>query len=175
LQFQSKRNFSQEEISVKRYGVNLCCYATIKIMGTRKKLTPSDDGKPRHFIKEWRNKRRMTLEQLANAVDLAVSSISQLERGQQGYSQATLEALAAALGCSPVDLISRPPDNDNAWRAKVTEAVHLAQEAGVDRQDVMDEFLEVMRRVRELEKAHPERIPEAIEAARRLLNQSDTD
>lgn len=142
-------------------------------MGTRTKLKPSDDGKPRHFIQQWRLRKGMTQEELASAVNMAVSTISQLENGKQGYSQATLEAVAAALDCTPADLISRPPANDNDWKRKVGEAINLAQEAGVDRQDVMDAFLDSMRLVRELEKSHPERVPEAIEAAKRLLTRSD--
>ncbi|WP_280950086.1 helix-turn-helix transcriptional regulator [Rhizobium sp. LC145] len=131
------------------------------------------DGQPRHFIKQWREKRRMTQEELANAVGMAVSGISILENGKSGYSQQTLEAIAAALGCTPADLISRPPANDNDWRAKAREAVQLAIEAGTDRQDVMDEFLKLMQLARDLEKSHPERVPEAIEAAQRLLSRTD--
>ena len=77
-------------------------------MGTRVK---SRLKKPRrrHFIREWRKFRGLNQEQLAERVGVAVSSISQLETGKQGYSQPTLEAIADALGCEPSDLLMRDP------------------------------------------------------------------
>ena len=66
--------------------------------------------KRRTFIREWRKKRHLTLEQLAERVEVTAGAISQLERGQIGYTQPMIEALAAALRCEPEDLISRPPD-----------------------------------------------------------------
>jgi len=141
-------------------------------MGTRKKLTPSDDGKPRHFIRQWRESKDMTIEELASAANLSVSSISQLERGKQGYSQSTLEQIALVFGCSPADLISHPPANDNDWRATINDAVSEAREAGVSRQAINDVFIDIMQRVRELEKSHPERLQEATEAAEQLTDQT---
>lgn len=78
-------------------------------MGTRVKSRIQSGQRRRHFIKEWRKFRGMTQEQLADQVGVAVSTISQLESGGQGYSQATLEGLAIVLDCEPSDLISRDP------------------------------------------------------------------
>lgn len=63
----------------------------------------------RYYFKEWRKHRGLTQQQLAERVDLSVSSISQLETGEQGFSEGTLEALAFALRCEPGDLLSRNP------------------------------------------------------------------
>lgn len=79
-------------------------------MGTRVKTRTGQARRP-HFIREWRKHREMTQAELADAIGVATSSISQLERGDQGYSQATLEALAEALGCSPADLLARNPQH----------------------------------------------------------------
>lgn len=58
----------------------------------------------------------MTQEALASRLDVAVSTISQLETGKQGYSQPMLEALADALECQPADLLMRDPTKrDSAW------------------------------------------------------------
>lgn len=89
-------------------------------MGTRVKsrlkAKPSDDRGPSHFIKQWRKFRKMTQEKLADEIGVAVSTISQLESGKQGYSQATLEALAEALQCDPADLLMRNPTQaDPLW------------------------------------------------------------
>src|SRR5262245_15645125 len=40
----------------------------------------------RHYIREWRKFRGLTLEQVAQRAGMSVGNISQLERGAQGYS-----------------------------------------------------------------------------------------
>jgi len=67
-------------------------------------------GPPRHFIREWRKHRLLTLERLAERVGVTHGALSQLERGETNYTQPMLEALADALTCTPGDLISRPPE-----------------------------------------------------------------
>lgn len=85
-------------------------------MGTRVTSRLKGHERRRHFIKEWRKHRGLTQEQLADRIGVATSSISQLERFQQGYSQATLEAIAYALQCEPADLLVRnPTDEDAIW------------------------------------------------------------
>lgn len=83
-------------------------------MGTRVKTRLKEDGKPRHFIRQWRKKRGLTLEQLAGRLDVATSSISQLETGKQGYSQPMLEAIADALQTEPASLLMRDPTHEDA-------------------------------------------------------------
>lgn len=68
----------------------------------------------RHFIREWRKHRGLSMEELAERVELTHGAISQLERGIVNYTQPTLEALAEALGCEPADLIMRNPLDDEA-------------------------------------------------------------
>ena len=70
--------------------------------------------RPRHFIREWRQFRGLTLEQLAERIDVTHGALSQLERGIINYTQPTLEALAFALQCEPADLIMRDPRSE-AW------------------------------------------------------------
>ena len=83
-------------------------------MGTRVKSRLKQPERRRHFIKEWRKHRGLTQEQLAERIGVAVSTISQLETGKQGYSQPTLEAIADALNCGPADLLMRrPPSKDD--------------------------------------------------------------
>lgn len=84
-------------------------------MGTRVKTNFKPSG-PRHFIRQWRKHRGLTQETLANRLQVAVSTISQLETGKQGYSQPMLEALARELLCEPADLLMRDPtDNSAPW------------------------------------------------------------
>jgi transcriptional regulator with XRE-family HTH domain len=64
----------------------------------------------RTFIREWRKHRKLTQEELAEEVHLSQEQVSRIEKGEQPYTQETLEAFAAALKCSPADLIMRGPD-----------------------------------------------------------------
>ena len=84
-------------------------------MAKTSKVTPRFKAQRRRlFLKEWREYRGMTQEQLAEAVGMSVSNISQLERGIQGYSQDGLEALAEALKCEPGHLHMVDPSKDDA-------------------------------------------------------------
>ena len=116
----------------------------------------SPEGKPRHYIKEWRKHRRMTQEQLASAIGSAVSSVSQLESGKQGYSQATLEALSEVLQCSPADLLSVNPTEGRPEEPS---------------REAVTSLLSLLDNVRSLADAHPERLALALQALERLTDQ----
>jgi transcriptional regulator with XRE-family HTH domain len=63
----------------------------------------------RTFIREWRQYRALTLEQLASRLEMTASHLSMLERGQRGYTQETLERLAEALQTTASSLLMRSP------------------------------------------------------------------
>lgn len=69
----------------------------------------------RIFLKEWRNYRGLTQEQLAERVGWSVSNVSQLEQGRQGYSQEGLELLAGALNCDPGQILNVDPTSGDIW------------------------------------------------------------
>lgn len=72
----------------------------------------------RTYIREWRQHRGLSLRQLAARLEyepggdpaLSHVSIGRIERGEQPYSQGTLEMLASALGVEPADLLSVHPE-----------------------------------------------------------------
>lgn len=74
----------------------------------------------RTYIKEWREKRGLSLRRLAERLeetpggDLLIShaSIGRIEKGQQPYSQPILEAIATALGVPAWMLLEVNPDKD---------------------------------------------------------------
>lgn len=66
------------------------------------------------FIREWRKHRGLTLEQVAGRLDMTPGHISMLERGQRGYTQETLEALASALQTDVASLLMRNPSDPEA-------------------------------------------------------------
>lgn len=74
----------------------------------------------RTYIREWRNKRGLSLRQLADRLEdspggellISHTSIARIEKGLQPYSQPILEALAAALGVSASMLLEVNPEKD---------------------------------------------------------------
>jgi transcriptional regulator with XRE-family HTH domain len=70
------------------------------------------------YIREWRKHRGLTLEELAGHVGMTASHFSMLERGQRGYTQETLEAIANVLKTSASALLGRNPlDDADDWSA----------------------------------------------------------
>lgn len=70
----------------------------------------------RTFIRQWRQYRDLTLERLADRVDMTAGNLSQLERGNQGYTQEALEKLAHALQTDVASLLMRDPtDTEALW------------------------------------------------------------
>ncbi|MFD2175645.1 helix-turn-helix domain-containing protein [Rhodobacter lacus] len=57
-------------------------------------------------MKKLRNDRALTLEQLADITGLSKGFLSQIETGKRQASQATLQLIADALGCSMSALIA---------------------------------------------------------------------
>lgn len=72
--------------------------------------------KSRHYIREWRKFRGLTLEQLAERIGMTHQNLGKIERMKVPYNQALLEALAEELRCAPADLIMRDPSQpDGLW------------------------------------------------------------
>ena len=59
-------------------------------------------------VKDLRISRGLTVEQLASLAGLSKSYLSEIENGKKQINGRRLEALAAALRVSPVDLIADP-------------------------------------------------------------------
>lgn len=61
------------------------------------------------YLYEWRRSRAKSLDDMTVSTGLSPSQLSRVENGLQGYTQQILEGYSKALGCSPADLIDRPP------------------------------------------------------------------
>jgi transcriptional regulator with XRE-family HTH domain len=69
-----------------------------------------------NHLRAWRELRRMTQSQLAEAAGTSPSVISQLESGERGLSSKWLRALAPLLGTTPGFLLDHDPnDLDTAY------------------------------------------------------------
>jgi len=83
---------------------------------TEKRVSPRFKRRRPVFFREWRRHRGLSQEQLAARVGRAISWVSQVERGSIAYTEETLDLLAEALNCTPVDLIVRNPlDAEAPW------------------------------------------------------------
>jgi transcriptional regulator with XRE-family HTH domain len=80
-----------------------------------------DDGAQvsrKTYFRHWRQHRQMTLEIAAALAGMTAGNLSALERGAQGYTQRTLEALATAYDTDPASLLSvdpTEPEADATW------------------------------------------------------------
>ena len=84
-----------------------------------KRVTPNFRRRQQYrttFIRQWREARGLTLEQLAERIGTTHASLSRIERGKQPYTQPMLEAIADALGTDAASLIMRDPlDAEGIW------------------------------------------------------------
>jgi len=74
----------------------------------------------KHFIREWRKHRDLTLEQLAERIGMSHQNLGKIERGLVPYNQVLLEALAEELRCAPADLIIRGPEDPESLQSVVS-------------------------------------------------------
>lgn len=70
-----------------------------------------DDYRPRHYLREWREFRRLTGEQLADKIGTDKTVISLLENGKRRLSDKWLLKLAPALNTSPGFILDHDPNN----------------------------------------------------------------
>lgn len=65
--------------------------------------------RPPIYLREWREHRLLTQQQLADRLETTAATISRIESGKRDYTGAFLLAAAYVLNCNPGDLITRPP------------------------------------------------------------------
>lgn len=83
-----------------------------KRLGRPQKATPYH----RTFMRQWREHRDKTLEDVADKIGITHATLSRIERGLHPYSQATLEKVAKELSTDVPSLLTRDPaDPENIW------------------------------------------------------------
>jgi transcriptional regulator with XRE-family HTH domain len=74
-------------------------------------------GAKRLFLKEWRKFKKLTLEKVADRLDVAAATVSRYESGKIKLSVEQLIQFADAIGCEPDDFFHDPGGRDyQAWR-----------------------------------------------------------
>jgi transcriptional regulator with XRE-family HTH domain len=86
------------------------CGALLTFSQSRNVSDSIKNGRPGHFIREWRRASGLSQEALAELAGVTHGLISQIERGLTAYTQPTLERLAGAFRCRPGDLLNGPPE-----------------------------------------------------------------
>lgn len=66
------------------------------------------------YIRQWREYRDLTQDQLGERLDTSGSMISRIENGDTPYTQDTLEAIAEALQTDAASLLMRDPTDETA-------------------------------------------------------------
>ena len=69
----------------------------------------SKKDRPKWFLREWREFRGVTLEDLAERVGSSSGYVSDLEKGKRRFNSDHLEQFALALNITPADLMIRDP------------------------------------------------------------------
>lgn len=62
------------------------------------------------FLREWREYKDMTLEDVADAIDSNKGDVSKIERGVKRYNEDHLTRFADAFGVQPFQLFFRPDE-----------------------------------------------------------------
>lgn len=95
-------------------------------------------------IREWRQRRAMSVQQLATRIGTTRQQIYKLERGERRLTEDWMRRLAAALGCHPADLLADAgpadaPRSDTAPPPVFTPDLDLssARPAGFDRHNLI--------------------------------------
>lgn len=77
-------------------------------------------GLGRHYIKEWREFRGLSLRKLADRLEaspggdplLSHVSLNRIENGEQPFTEETIQAIADALGVSRMELLEIHPGRE---------------------------------------------------------------
>lgn len=108
------------------------------------------NGKPsrrpllRNYLREWREHRGLTLEQLAERANLSLGTVSGVELYRVDFTGKTLRQLAEALETTAASLIAGPPSEDG-------EIWSIWDELG--RQDRHPEAVAILRALRDTKKS----------------------
>lgn len=78
---------------------------------------------PENYLKQLRNDRNLTVNELAETVGVSHSLITMLENRSRGFSRKTLHNIAQALNCHPEEIINGPNSVEYAQNEQEREAL----------------------------------------------------
>lgn len=81
--------------------------------GSYTSVMADDDKKLRQHIREWRQFRGKSLDDLSADTGIPKGRLSEIERGKRRYNQDQIELIADALDCSLGDLLDTDPSDES--------------------------------------------------------------
>lgn len=78
------------------------------------------------YFREWRKHRKLTLAQVAEAIDIDSTAVSRLERGASPYDQFHLQQLSELYRCTINDLLFVDPRRPKPVDELVEAVRHLS-------------------------------------------------
>ena len=81
-------------------------------------------------LKEWRERRGLSQEELATRADVGRAAVSKYENGRREAHPATARRIADALGVEPEDLLFSPDMARPTWGKSTGQALDAAREEG---------------------------------------------
>lgn len=82
------------------------------------------------FLREWRQHRGLSQEELAARMDYDRTGLSRIETGRMRWNDVFLANAAAALQCRPVDLLTRDPFSGKIDADSIDQSGDLPGDAG---------------------------------------------
>ncbi len=76
---------------------------------------------PKNYIKEWREHRNFTLDELAQLAETYNQQVSKLETSKVRLTWEWMRRLAKPLNCDPADLVEGPPHKLSAEKLLVSK------------------------------------------------------
>jgi len=105
----------------------------------------------KHYFKEWRVMLYPNQTDAEEKLGWSQSKVSRLESGATPYNQDDLEHAAEVFGCSPIDLISWPPNLKDSEATRRLRTALLAYGIDGDRLDLAVGAVSVLLRAREVQ------------------------
>jgi transcriptional regulator with XRE-family HTH domain len=99
-------------------------------------------GDRKFFLKQWREFRGLTQQELADRTGRTKGYISNIERGESRYNEDVLEELAAALKCESWQLLGENPLEQNGTAQIVDIWDHIPQGNREQARQILETFTE---------------------------------
>lgn len=93
----------------------------------------SGNPAPKHFLRQWRKFRGLTLEQAADRAGMTHQNLGKIERGKVPFNETLLEVLATLYRTDKVSLIARDPALPDPFWQKVDRMSAAERELFVKR------------------------------------------
>ncbi len=107
----------------------------------------------RIYLREWRKLRNKTQAQVAEALGVTKTHVSNIENGKRQYTQQLLEAATEYLQCEPAHLLNVDPANPDAIWSIWEIAARIPRDKLDDARRIMEALADPAKEPRDLDNA----------------------